>query len=220
MSRGRVVAWTLVAVTASALVGAAFVVVPRWYADTGESSPAVETPAVPATAKIKARLFYVSEDGMQLMAVEREVPFGDGTLAQAQRIVEAQLEPPAAPYMSTIPAGTRLRAIYIDSEGEAFVDLSAEASSAHSGGTLDEILTVYSIVNAVTMNLPAVKAVQILVDGREVDTLAGHVDLRQPLPAGASWVQAPGQAGQPPAAAANPSDQAAPTTPRGAPITK
>ena len=33
------------------------------------------------------------------------------------------------------------------------------------------------------------KAVQILVDGREVDTLAGHVDLRRPLPAGASWIR-------------------------------
>ena len=31
------------------------------------------------------------------------------------------------------------------------------------------------------MNLPAVTGVQILIDGKEVDTLAGHVDLRRPL---------------------------------------
>jgi Sporulation and spore germination len=220
MTRGRVVAWTLVAITVSALVAAAFVFVPRWYADTGDASAVADIPAAPSSPKIKARLFYVSEDGLQLIAVEREVPFGDGTLAQAQRIVEAQLEPPVAPYMSAIPAGTRLRAIFIDSQGDAFVDLSDEAASAHTGGALDEILTVYSIVNAVTMNLPAVKAVQILVGGHEVDTLAGHVDLRQPLTPASSWVQQPGQPTAPPQAAPNSSEPPAPAPPRDAPITK
>jgi spore germination protein GerM len=93
--------------------------------------------------------------------------------------------------VTAIPEGTRLRAIYVDSDGEAFVDLSREVSTAHPGGALDELLTVYSVVNAVTTNLPAVRAVQILVDGHEVDTLAGHVDLRRPLPRGAAWIQEP-----------------------------
>jgi hypothetical protein len=43
----------------------------------------------------------------------------------------------------------------------------------------------------VTENLPAIRSVQILVDGREVDTLAGHVDLRRPLHRGASWILEP-----------------------------
>ena len=43
------------------------------------------------------------------------------------------------------------------------------------------MLTIYTIVHALTFNLPAVTAVQLLVDGKEVDTLAGHVDLRRPL---------------------------------------
>jgi hypothetical protein len=48
---------------------------------------------------------------------------------------------------------------------------------------------VYSIVNALTMNLPAVTSVQVLVDGKEVDTLVGHVDLRRPLTKNVSWVE-------------------------------
>ena len=39
------------------------------------------------------------------------------------------------------------------------------------------------------MNLPAVTAVQMLVDGKEVDTLAGHVDLRRPLAKNLAWVE-------------------------------
>ena len=46
----------------------------------------------------------------------------------------------------------------------------------------------YSIVNALTVNLPAIQRVQILVDGKEVDTLAGHVDLRHPLAKSLEWV--------------------------------
>ena len=62
-------------------------------------------------------------------------------------------------------------------------------SAAHQGGSVDELLTVYTLVDALTSNLPAVTAVQLLVDGREVETLAGHVDLRRPLTKNLSWVQ-------------------------------
>ena len=74
-------------------------------------------------------------------------------------------------------------------QGDAFVDLSADVRTRHTGGALDELFTVYSIVNALTTNLPAVKRVQILIDGKEVDTLAGHVDLRHPLQKSQKWVK-------------------------------
>jgi sporulation and spore germination protein len=141
-------------------------------------------PAEPAMLgrKIKARLFYVSEDGTRLTGVEREVLYGDGPAAQAQLLINAQLAPVAAPLVSAVPPGTTLRAIYLNTaRGEAYVDLSREAVTAHSGGSLDELLTIYTIVNTLTSNLPAVTSVQVLVDGKEIDTLAGHVDLRRPL---------------------------------------
>ena len=145
------------------------------------STTAAPAPAPSAGRKIKAKLFYVSMDGTKLTGVDKEVAYGDGASAQAQEIINEQLTPPPAPYVSAIPPGTKLRAIYLSGKGEAFVDLSKEASSAHTGGTQDELLTIYSIVNALTTNLPAVTSVQLLVDGKEVDTLAGHIDLRQPL---------------------------------------
>jgi hypothetical protein len=70
------------------------------------------------------------------------------------------------------------------------VDLSGEVRTKHPGGALDEILTVYTIVNALTVNLPAIQRVQILIDGKEADTLAGHVDLRYPLPKQLKWIKA------------------------------
>jgi len=176
----------LIALTAAlVLIGVAVWVTSVVRRRTAQPSGAVANTSSDSTAssgrKIKARLYYVSLDGTKLTGVDREVPYVDGASAQAQQIVSAQLAPPPAPLISAIPPGTTLRALYLGGKGAAFVDLSKEATVAHTGGSQDEMLTVYAIVNALTANLPAITSVQLLVDGKEVDTLAGHIDLRKPL---------------------------------------
>ena len=91
--------------------------------------------------------------------------------------------------LSTVPAGTKVRAVYLTPKNEAFVDLSREIMTGHPGGSLNETLTVFAIVNAVTVNLPDVAGVQILIEGKETDTLAGHLDLRHPLGRSLKWVR-------------------------------
>jgi hypothetical protein len=111
-----------------AMVWLLFIGLPRWYAPRPKPPVATARPA-PAVAapgrKIKARLFYVSDDGTRLKGVERDVPYGDGAAAQAQEIVKAQIEAAAPPLVSAVPPGTTLRALYLTSNGSAFVDLSA-----------------------------------------------------------------------------------------------
>jgi len=168
-----------------------FIGLPRWYGAPAKSTAAAVKPGASAAPvrKITAHLFYVADDGVRLVSTDRDVPFGEGTVQQAKEIIGAQIAPPAAPLLSAIPAGTTLRALFITAKGDAYVDLSHEITGGHSGGTVNELLTVYTIVNALTANLPAVSGVQLLVDGKEVDTLAGHVDLRRPLARNLSWVQ-------------------------------
>jgi hypothetical protein len=150
--------------------------------------PAATAPAGPER-KIKATLYYISEDGLTLPAVQREVPFADSIAEQARRIVEAQLSDAPPPYASPVPAGTLLRALFIGQRGDAFVDLGGDIRTKHPGGALYELFTIYSIVNALTVNLPAITRVQILIDGKEADTLAGHVDLRHPLQKNLKWTE-------------------------------
>ncbi|HEY6360793.1 MAG TPA: GerMN domain-containing protein [Vicinamibacterales bacterium] len=140
-----------------------------------------ETSATADVPHITATLYYADADGQSLVPVRREVPLEEGTIAQGRQILAAQLEPAPEPHVSVIPQGTTLRAFYVTERGDAFVDLSREVSANHPGGSFTELLSVYAIVNAVTANLPAIQRVQILIDGREADTLAGHVDLRRPL---------------------------------------
>jgi spore germination protein GerM len=182
---------TAAAVAILAIAGAWFLFVglPRWYAPLPATSSAPGAAAPQAERKITATLYFISEDGMSLVGVQREVPFGEPVHEQARLIVEAQLGSAPAPLASAIPQGTTLRGLYLTDRGDAFVDLSADARIKHTGGALDELFTVYCIVDALTVNLPAVSRVQILVEGREVDTLAGHVDLRHPLQKNLKWIR-------------------------------
>lgn len=192
--RGAVVCVLIVAALAG--VWAVFSIAPRWYGSrTAPSLPEQQgaTPAAPER-KIKATLYYVSEDGLSLVGTEREIPFAEPIVAQARHIVEAQLETPPAPLASAIPAGTILKSLFITERGDAFVDLSGEVTTKHPGGALNELFTVYALVDALTVNLPAIARVQILVNGREADTLAGHVDLRHPLQKNVKWLAGPASA--------------------------
>jgi spore germination protein GerM len=190
IQRRPVIAGGLIAV-AVVTAWVLFAGLPRWYGRSGArpAAAAGELAAAPPGRKIKASLFYVSDDGLRLMRVERDVPFGEDTLEQARQIVEAQIAPVAQPLVSAVPEGTKLRTIFVTSRGDVFVDLSRELVTGHSGGSTNELLTVYTIVNALCANLPAVRSVALLVDGKQVETLAGHVDLSRPLEKNLTWVQ-------------------------------
>lgn len=180
------------AMTALTLGIAVAVLIPRWFAPaTVEVPKADETGEGEATGRIRATLYYVAEHGLHLTAVDADVPYGATPSEQARALVEAQLGAAPPPLAQSIAEGTKVRQIFVAEDGTAFVDLSGEAVANHRGGSLDELFAVYAIVNAITVNLPAVKGVQILIDGQEVDTLAGHVDLRHPLSRNLRWVGEP-----------------------------
>ena len=185
--------WMYGTLGAAALLGVwvLFVGLPRWYPP--DASPtATGTPTVTTDDDfVDATLFYIADDGMQLVGFERRLERRAELSAQARVILEAQLAQPPAPLLSPIPLGTRLLNLYLTERGHAFVDLSEEVTLGHSGGSLEELFTVYAIVNAVTTNLPTISAVQILVNGFEVDTLVGHVDLQSPLERNMQWVADP-----------------------------
>lgn len=73
----------------------------------------------------------------------------------------------------------RLRALYLDASGAAYLDLSPVSANQKEirASAEDELLAVYALVNTLVQNVPEVRQVRFLVDGREVQTLAGHIDL-------------------------------------------
>jgi hypothetical protein len=191
MTSRRILLLGALTVLVAALAWLLVVTAPAWYRRSTAPARAANAPAAPAAPgrKIKAHLFYVADDGTRLAGMERDVAFGEGTVEQARQIIEAQIAPTVEPLVSAVPAGTKLRTLFVTERGQAFVDFSSELVTRHSGGSTDEILTVYTIVDVLTANLPAVTSVQVLVDGKQIETLAGHVDVSRPLGKNLSWVQ-------------------------------
>jgi len=161
-------------------------------------APAAEATPPPDTRRSHVSLFYVSDSGLELVPYPCDLPYSSTPGELARRIVEAQIKAPPSGQVSAIPPETTLRDVYLTTTGEAYVDLGPEIVAHHTGGTLDEALAVYAIVNALAENVRNVNAVQILIDGKQVDTLAGHIDLRRPLAKSLEWVQNGTSGGNPP----------------------
>jgi spore germination protein GerM len=135
---------------------------------------------VVAEGRIQVTLYYLSGSGRTLTTEEREIPFSNSLQDQATQVVRQLLSGSQRGRGSTFPQGVQLRGLFITPQGLAFVDLSQELIANHPGGTCAEELTIYSLANTLITNFPAVKGVQILVEGREIQSLAGHLDLSKP----------------------------------------
>lgn len=132
--------------------------------------------------KIKMTLFFSLED--RLATEEREVPLRSGDLrAQVGDILKELVKGPVKNLKLTplLPEETKIKGIFIDSNGICYLDFSRDIQEKFPGGVWTEFLSLYSIVNTLATNFPGIKGVQILVEGYGVETLAGHIDIRYPL---------------------------------------
>jgi hypothetical protein len=186
---------TAVAVVAAALGWGMFAFLERQLAQpTPDAEPPPRpTPPPPAVGPhISATIYFVTEDGTALAGVPVNVPLADSPAAQARTLVEAQLntEPPE-PLSRAVPPGVTVRGVFLTGRDDAYVDLDSNFVTGLPGGSHNELLAAYAIVSTLTTNLSEISRVQILIDGREVETLTGHVDLHEPLRKNEALIRTP-----------------------------
>ena len=122
---------------------------------------------------------YFGDPGSSFLSAEnRRLIYSSDPAESGENILKMLIQGPGPGLMRTIPPETRVTALYITDDATAYVDLSKEVSDNHPGGVITELLTIYSIVNSLVLNIPEIKKVKILIAGREAITLAGHVSLR------------------------------------------
>jgi spore germination protein GerM len=126
-------------------------------------------------------LYFASQDGFSLITEAREVPEAEEEQL-VMEIIQALAAGSHASLSPVLPPGVRLLG-YSQQEGIATLDFSKELVAAHPGGSMSELLTVYGLVNTLAVNFPHIRKVRILVEEQPVETLKGHVDLRQPIAA-------------------------------------
>ncbi len=62
----------------------------------------------------------------------------------------------------------------------AYVDFNDKLIKNNTGGSASEILLVAAIINTLT-EFKEIQKVQIMVDGKKIDTISGHLDIGEPL---------------------------------------
>jgi spore germination protein GerM len=78
-----------------------------------------------------------------------------------------------------LAAASDIRSIYLVDPGAAVIDLNSAFADQHRSGILSEQLTVNSLVQTLAANVPGIQRVNILVEGKTRETLAGHADLSE-----------------------------------------
>ena len=143
----------------------------------------------PAKREERAITIYFADEGASKLVPERRfAKLGAGTSADAKAIMAELIRGPQSPgLLPTVPADTRLLNAY--EIGDMLVlDFTHELQTNHMGGSTSELLTVYSIVNTMTQNMNGIRKIQMLVEGEEIETLAGHLDLTKPLFPNLKWL--------------------------------
>jgi hypothetical protein len=142
---------------------------------TGEPRPLVPPVAGAAEA---VTLFVAYDDPGVLRAQGAQIPMPGVRQQRAEAVLRALL----ALYLEKnsphpLPRGSDLRSVYLVDPGLAVIDVNAALADGHRSGVLVEELTIASLIQTLSANIPGVVKVKILVEGAQRDTLAGHADL-------------------------------------------
>ena len=123
-------------------------------------------------------VYYPDDQGMKLIAVKRMVQAetGDKYTAAMQSLMQGTKEKGQT---AIIPKQAKLKGVTVKGD-TAYVDFSQDLVRHFSGGSTGEEMLVGSVVNTLT-EFSEIKKVQILIEGKPVESLAGHMDLTVPL---------------------------------------
>ena len=138
------------------------------------------TDTLPESQQIS--LFLLETDGTELIPRKVELRLYLDTAERLQQIITALIKETPPSYRNPIPRGTILNQVYIDSQKTAYMDFSHHLSSGQIGGTTSEYLTISAILKTVFDAFPKdILHVQFLIEGKEQETLSGHINISQPL---------------------------------------
>ena len=182
-SRGKVGALLLAA--AIIVVG---LVIGFWLSGRSRITSKPEPPKVPyATGqapqerdKVKIYVMKIIDDEPKLVSETRSVPTGaDPHKIAVERLLATNRE--VGPSQNLIPIGTKLLSLDIH-DGIAYVNFSRELKENFNGGSEQEALLINSIFHTLSQ-FEGVKKVQILIEGKKVDTIGGHLEISEPVAA-------------------------------------
>lgn len=126
--------------------------------------------------EVAVKVYFPDENGLKLLPETRQVSGDDPYMGAVESLLTGTKQKGE---VAIIPKETRLRSLHVK-DGVATVDFSDDIVKKFTGGSTGEELMVGSIVDTLT-EFPEIKSVRFLIEGKKVDSIAGHMDLSEPL---------------------------------------
>lgn len=123
-------------------------------------------------------LYIAYDDPGELRSQATTVPLPGERQQRAEELVRALLNiyvAKGSPH--PLASDADIRSVYLIDPGIAVIDVNSAFADGHRSGILIEELTIASLVQTLSENIPGISRVKILVEGKARETLAGHADL-------------------------------------------
>ena len=142
--------------------------------------PTVDTEALKKKEKQIVQIYFSDQQERFLRAEKRYVVKEKDAAGQAREITHALLDGSKTELVNTFPKGVEVREVTLSDAGTtASVSFSKNLTKLYQGGSASEMATIYSLTNSITQNIPSIKKVKILVEGRELSSIKGHISTRK-----------------------------------------
>lgn len=146
---------------------------------TGQKNPITTEVKDPNPLTKEFVVYRVQKNGEEILVPEK-VRYAAGNKTREAAALDALLltDPVSKQLTNLFPAGTRVRSVTV--KGDTVTADFNQNFAARGQGSYNERMMVNAIVCTLT-EFPDIKKVKFLVEGKDIDTISGHMDLLDPL---------------------------------------
>jgi len=162
-----------------------------WFLQRGQDSPEEIRVVIPEEIAMReVQIYFTAPEGTFLVAESRDIPVCDVDSDCMKSLLADLIAGSQQGSSAVLPKQTQVLGVEVEKD-LARVNFSRQLVDFYPGGSLTELLSVYSIANSLSESFPYIRRVQILVAGEVRHTLKGHVRIDQPVYANFSYNSPP-----------------------------
>ena len=143
--------------------------------------PPMKDSTVRTKEKQSVVLYFSDANERFLIPEKRYIPKGNNSHDQAIEVVKALLDGSKTKLIRTFPENVTLESIKITEQQTAYVSFDNSLIARHPGGSASEMATIYSLTNSLIKNVEGIKRVKLLIGGKEIDSMKGHISTKHPF---------------------------------------
>lgn len=161
------------------------------FAGNGNSESEKTPPSIAAESEdfFTLRIYYPA--GNDLTMIEKKLPRRIRQLSVAEAVIEEFFKGPENDDLLNIPQNVKLLGLYKDAQQILYIDLSDEIRRNFQGDAHSEYLLLKALHESLVSNLQEFRDYKILVEGKELESLGGHLYLKYTLSSITSYVSRP-----------------------------